>query len=77
MDLKDLQAIFPNRTSLRVAEFCTAGGFGTTFFYWLLKEKKIRVQRIGRVTLIPMTEVAIFFESPATSTTVHDAKKAR
>ena len=58
MDLKALQNVFPLRTALRVSEFCDAFGIGTTLFYSLVKTREIHVRKIGRVTIVPLSEVA-------------------
>jgi hypothetical protein len=78
MALKDLQQIFPLRTALRVHEFCDAFGIGITLFYSLVKTGEIRVRKVGRVTIIPMSEVVVFSETPnCVSATALGKKKAR
>jgi excisionase family DNA binding protein len=64
MALQDIQNVFPLRTALRVREFCDAFGIGTTLFYSLVKTGEIRVRKIGKVTIVPLTEVAAWMEKP-------------
>lgn len=44
------------RINLRVSEFCTAYGIGRTTFYEEVKSGALFVIKVGKRTLIPVTE---------------------
>ena len=71
--LKDLQNTFPLRTALRVREFCDAFGIGTTLFYSLVKTGEIRIRKIGTVTVVPLSEIAVWMEKPSVEGTKRGA----
>jgi excisionase family DNA binding protein len=74
MDIKTLQNIFPLRTALRVHEFCNAFGIGTTLFYSIVKNGELRTRKIGKVTVIPLSEVAAWMEKPAKAAAEYEAR---
>jgi len=49
--------------ALTVKEFCHQMSIGKTLFYEQVKSKKIRVLKIGRKTLVPMSEIFRLTES--------------
>jgi predicted DNA-binding transcriptional regulator AlpA len=73
MALTQLHNTFPLRTALRVREFCDAFGIGTTLFYSLVKKGQLRVRKIGKVTVVPLTEIAAWMERTATTDGEHEA----
>lgn len=54
-----IQLDFPTNQvkALTVREFCREMSIGKTLFYEQVKSKKIRILKIGRKTLVPMSEL--------------------
>lgn len=67
MILRDLQALFPLRTALRPREVCDTLGIGLTLFYALAKQGKLKVRKIGRVSVVSLADLAAYLDQTATS----------
>ena len=67
MILRDLQALFPCRTALRPREVCETLGIGPTLFYALAKQGKLRVRKIGRVSVVSLTDLAAYLDQAAST----------
>jgi len=50
------------RASYHVEEAAALLGIGRTFMFALIRDRKIRVVKIGRRTLVPATEITAFLE---------------
>lgn len=48
--------------AVTVNTFCRATTLGRTKFYELAKAGKIRLRKVGRRTLIPVTEIQVFMD---------------
>ncbi|HEY9766611.1 MAG TPA: helix-turn-helix domain-containing protein [Chroococcales cyanobacterium] len=72
-NLNQLREVFPGRTALRPREVCEAFGFGLTYLYALFKSQEIRPMRFGRVTLVPLKELAAWMDRAATAQGGSDA----
>jgi excisionase family DNA binding protein len=51
-----MQSVVP-KAVLSVAEFCCALGVGRTTAYQIFKDRKVRIIKVGRRTLIPVGEI--------------------
>ncbi len=67
MILRDLQALFPLRTALRPREVCETLGIGPTLFYALAKQGKIKVRKIGRVSVVSLADLAEYLDQSLAS----------
>jgi excisionase family DNA binding protein len=67
MILRDLQALFPLRTALRPREVCDTLGIGLTLFYALAKQGKLKVRKIGRVSVVSLADLAEYLDQPLAS----------
>jgi len=55
----------PDRVNYSVDNFCRAHGIGRTFFYDEVKKGKIKPIKIGRRTLVPVSEAKAWQERKA------------
>jgi excisionase family DNA binding protein len=52
------------KEALSVNEFCARYGVGLTTAYKEIREKRLSIRKVGRRTLIPVTEAERWFAAP-------------
>ncbi len=50
------------KAALSVNEFCATCSIGRTSFYELVKQRRIKVRKLGSRTIVPASEVSSFLD---------------